>query len=41
MTHDEVVKTNEHIVALAEKLAEITPGRLRESVFCRLALPGF
>src|SRR6516162_6446174 len=34
LQHTSTVYPNEHIVALAEKLAEITPGRLRKSFFC-------
>ena len=34
LQHTSTLYPNEHIVALAEKLAEITPGRLRKSFFC-------
>ncbi len=34
LQHTSTVYPNEHIVALAEKLAEITPGRLQKSFLC-------
>jgi 4-aminobutyrate aminotransferase len=34
LQHTSTAYPNEHIVALAEKLAEITPGRLQKSFFC-------
>ena len=34
LQHTSTLYPNEHIVALAEKLAEIAPGRLRKSFFC-------
>jgi 4-aminobutyrate aminotransferase-like enzyme len=34
LQHTSTVYPNEHIVVLAEKLAQITPGRLQKSFFC-------